>query len=248
MGRVAFEISLVVRFAKIKDNEIHLLPPQSNSAPLSGVDSPTSLQSRLQLAAVCALFVGYAVLSHFGYSDPNAKGLGAALSVAPVMLIAVIFVWRWTHAIAALLVAALLCAILYEYWPVVERHYAWSDLVQQCGVYALVTVGFARSLFGGRIPLCTQLAGKLHASLAPLEITHLRRATIAWSIFYAALTAAILILYFVAPLRIWSLFVNFAAIALIIAAGIIDLAIRYQVLPRRPGDGILAVIRRSLTG
>lgn len=216
--------------------------------PTSGVDAPRSPQTRLQLAAVFAIFVGYAALSHFGYSDPNAKALGAALSVAPVMLIGVILLWRWTHALAALLAAALLCALLYWYWPIVEKHYPCSDLVQQCGLYGLVAVAFARSLFGSRVPLCTQLADKLHGSLAPAEIIYLRRATVAWAIFYILLTAAILILYFTAPLRSWSLFVNFATIGLMIIAGIIDFAIRYRVLPRRPGDGILAIIRRSLTG
>lgn len=225
-----------------------ILPPQLSSSSLSGVDSPASLQSRLQLAAVCALVVGYAALSHIGYSDPNAKGLGAALSVVPVMLIGVIFVWRWLHASAALLVGTLLFAILYKYWPVVEKHYAWSDLVQQCALYAFAAAGFARSLLGGRVPLCTQLAHKLHDSLVPSEITYLRCATLAWAIFYAVLTATILILYFIAPLRSWSLFVNFTAISIIITAGIIDLAIRYRVLPRRPGNGVLTVIRRSLTG
>ena len=202
----------------------------------------------MQLAAVFALFIGYAALSQVGYSNPNAKGLGAALSVAPVMLIGVILVWRWVHALAAVFVAAALCAILYRYWPVIERNYVWSDLVQQCGLYGLVAVAFARSLFGGRVPLCTQLAKTLHDSLAPAEIVYLRRATVAWALFYAALTAAILILHFVAPLRIWSIFVNFGTIGLIIVAGVIDLAIRYRVLPRRPGDGIIAIIRRSLIG
>lgn len=200
------------------------------------------------MAGVFAIFVGYAALSNFGYSDPNAKGLGAALSVAPVMLIGVTMLWRWTHALAALVVAALLCAVLYKYWPIVERHYSWSDLAQQCGLYGLVAAAFVRSLFGGRVPLCTQLAEKLHGSLAPAEISYLRLATVAWAIFYALLAAAIFVLYFIVPLRSWSLFVNFATLGLMIAAGVVDFAIRHRVLPRRPGGGILAILRRSLTG
>ena len=62
------------------------------------------------MAAVCALFVGYAALSQYGYSDPSAKGLGAALSVAPIVLIGVILVWRWVNALAAVLVAGGLSA------------------------------------------------------------------------------------------------------------------------------------------
>lgn len=190
----------------------------------------------------------YAALSHLSYSNPSAKGLGAVLSIAPLILVGVILAWRWLHPLAGLLVAALLCGMFYWYWPVVERHYAWSDLAQQFGLYALVTVAFARSLFAGRVPLCAQLAGKSVTSAASSEVIYLRRATVAWTFFYALLTAAVLVLHFLVPLRTWSLFVNFATIGLISVAGVADLAIRYCILPRRQGDGILAIVRRSFIG
>jgi uncharacterized membrane protein len=224
------------------------LAPQPDAPPLGAAGSSTPLQTKLQLVGICTLFAGYAALSHFGYTDPDAKGLGAALSVGPIVLIGVILLWRWKDAVTALAIAALACAILYRYWPVVEAHYAWSDLVQQSGLYSLVAAGFARSLTGERVPLCTQLAGKLHGTLAAEEVSYLRGATIAWTLFYVLLTAAIVLIYFTAPLKIWSVFVNFAVLGLIIAAGIVDLAARHWLLPRRAGDGILQIIRRSITG
>lgn len=213
----------------------------------SAIQTTPSLRTKLQWGGTLALVLGYAALSHYSYSQ-EAKGVGAALSLTPVILVGMILVWRWTRPLIALLVAALLGAVLYRYWPAVEKNYSWSDFLQQSGLYGLVAIVFVRSLFGDRVPLCTQLAGQLHGALAPVEINYMRRATLAWAAFYILLTTTIVILYFAAPLRIWSLFVNFAALGLIVFAAIVDFTIRYLVLPRRPGDGILRIIRRSLTG
>jgi uncharacterized membrane protein len=193
------------------------------------------------------LFIGYALLSQYS-SSAHATGLGAALSLAPVLVIGVILAWRWIGPLTAVFLAALACAALYRYWPFVERNYEWADLVQQCGVYGLVALVFARSLFGGRVPICTELADKMYGTLTPVEIAYTRRATLAWSWFYTLLAAAILILFFAATARVWSLFVNFATFGLMMLMGIGDHAIRRRVLPRHPSGGILAIIRRSLTG
>ena len=195
-----------------------------------------------------ALVVVYAALSYYGGTHPGARALGAALSIGPVLLIALVLAWRWASPPVALLGAAGVGALLWRYWPVVERHFEWADLAQQCGAYALVAVGFTRSLSTGRVPLCEQLAVKMHGALAPIEIAYLRRATIAWAFFYLALAGAILGVYFMAPLRLWSLFVNFGTFGLIFLAGLADHALRRRVLPRHPGGGILAVIRQTLIG
>jgi len=110
-----------------------------------------------------------------------------------------------------------------------------------------VSLSFGRSLRSGRIPLCTQLTARLHGALTPAEITYTRRATLAWTLMYALLAAVILMLFFVAPLRIWSLFVNFVAFGLIALMFIADHAIRGRLLPRRRG-GLLAALRQSLSG
>jgi uncharacterized membrane protein len=197
---------------------------------------------------IVALVLGYALLSHYAAASPAAKALGAALSVGPVALICVILAWRWTNRTTGLFIAVLLMAFAYRYWPVLEQNYQWADLAQQCGAYGLVALSFARSLFGGRIPLCTQLATTMHGELSPAEISYTRRATFAWLIFYILLTAAILALFFAASQRVWSLFVNFATFGLIIVMGIADHAFRRRLLPRHPSGGMLGIIKRSLIG
>jgi uncharacterized membrane protein len=219
-----------------------------SSAPDEAADGgPSSRRARLQLGAVFALIIGYAALSQYSAST-HASGFGAALSLAPILLIALVLLWRWSNPLIAVLGAILLCAVLYRYWPLIEKNYTWADLAQQCGIYGLISLSFARSLFGGRTPMCTVMAEKLHGTLTAREVAYTRRATAAWAVFYLLLTAAILTLFFLVSPVAWSAFVNFATFGLIIAAGIVDLAVRHYTLPRRPSGGILAIIRRSLIG
>jgi uncharacterized membrane protein len=201
----------------------------------------------IQLGALTAVIIGYAVLSHYSASSTHTKGLGAALSVGPVLLIGGVMMWRWTRPWIALLAAAVVGAFLYRYWPIVESNYQWADLVQQCGVYALIALSFARTL-SGRVPLCTQLAIKMHGELTPAEIAYGRRATIVWMVFYAALAITIIVLYFSVSLKTWSFFVNFTVFGLIVLASLAEHAIRRRVLPYHPSGGILAAIQRALTG
>jgi uncharacterized membrane protein len=204
----------------------------------------------VRVIVITVIFLGYAALSQYSASSANshAKTVGAALSVAPVVLIAVALVWWWNRRLSALLIGALSGALLYRHWPLIERNYEWADLAQQCGIYGLVALVFARTLFASRVPLCTQLAQRMYGELTATESAYMRRATAGWAIFYGLMTAAVLGLFFAVPLRQWSLFVNFVAWGLMVLAGFVDHALRRLLLPRHREGGILTLIRRSLAG
>lgn len=200
------------------------------------------------LTAIAALVISYAALSYYSDSSPHAKGLGAALSIGPILFIGLVLLWRWTKPLTALLAAALLGASLFRYWGMIEKNYRWADLAQQCGIYGLIALSFARSLFGGRVPLCTQLTMQMHGALTPVETAYTRRATAAWAIFYLLIASAILIIFFVGSRSAWSFFVNFATFGLIIIMAVADHALRRRLLPQHPAGGILGIIRRAIIG
>lgn len=225
------------------------LDPQPQLSADGAVSAmPRTSITRPQLFVIGALIVGYAALSHYSSSTPDAKGLGAALSIGPVLLIALVLVWRWTRPWIALCIAAGLTAFLYRYWEFVENNFEIADLVEQAGAYALIAWSFARSLIAGRVPLMTQLMKELHSTLLPAEIIYTRRATLAWAVFYLLLAGAIVLLHFQISQSAWSFFVNFATFGLIIAGVLVDFVIRRAILPRRPGHGVLTMLRRSLIG
>jgi len=227
------------------------VPPESDQSPQPPPAIAAATRRRApikQLAVIAALIIGYTVISQYSYSSPGAKGLGAGLSVGPIVLIGIALAWRWTHKLVAALITVLTGALLYVYWPFLKTHYEWSDLVQQAGAYAMVAVGFGRSLLPGRVPACTQLADQLHGPLDPSEIAYTRRATLVWFGFYALLAASIVIVFFEASAHVWSLFANFGSFGLMGLLFALDHAIRRRVLPRRPGGGMIAALLHSVTG
>ncbi len=208
----------------------------------------TPWRRRLTWIAVAGLVAAYAVLSNYSSSNPSARGLGVVLSLGPVLLIAGVLLWRWAHPLVAALLSMLCAATLWRYWAVLEENFEWADLVQQVGAFGLIAAGFIRSLYGGREPLCAQLAKQLHGELTPPERVYTRRATAVWGVFYVTLAAAILILFFTASRALWSIFVNFATFGLIAGACLVDVALRRRLLPHRPQVGLLTALRQSLIG
>jgi uncharacterized membrane protein len=204
--------------------------------------------SRSQVTVIVAIIVGYAGLSYYSDATPDALNLAAGLSLAPVVLIGLALAWRWTRPWIAILICAVTAAVLYRYWGFIRGNYQWSNLVQQAGAYGFVTLGFARSLAAGRVPLCTQMADKLLGPLTAAEVAYTRHATVAWAIFYALLTLTIAGLFFVASARIWSLFVNFVTFGLIGLMFVAEHTVRLRVLPHRKRSGTLIALRQFLIG
>jgi uncharacterized membrane protein len=219
--------------------------PEIDKSPTA--DAPVQQVTVTQMALVVAIIAGYAGLSYYSATAPEARGLALLISLAPIALIGVAMAWRWHGPLLAALITTATGALLLHYWAVLKQYFEWTDLIQQCGVYAFVSYGFGRTLFAGRVPLCTQLFTRLHGPPSPTEASYTRRATVAWALFYLLLTLAILVLFFAAPLGIWSAFVNFGSFGLICIMFLTDHAIRGRVLSHRPG-GVLAAIRQSLTG
>jgi len=197
---------------------------------------------RLQLAAACALLAAYTGLSHYGNSTGNAA-LGAGLAVAPPLLVGLGLLWRAAPALIAVPSTVAAALLLYDGWPQLEKNFSLIDLLQECGMYGLLAIGFGRSLRAGETALCTRFADRLHGPLTPEELRYTRHVTLAWTLFFAALTLVILALYMLAPRTVWSIFVNFLALPLIGAMFAAEYAMRRLVLPRTERRGLLASVR-----
>ncbi len=198
---------------------------------------------RLQLAAVVVFFIAYSVLSHYSNSNPQARDLGAGLALAPMLTLGFVLLWRWRGALIALAAAAAAVFLLYHYWPLFTQNFSVVYLIQQCGFYGIMAFSFGRSLLGGRVPLCTQFADKLHGPLSALELRYTRSVTVAWVIFFLLNMAVSCVLFEFAPLRVWSLFVNFFSLPLILLMFVAEYAVRRRVLPQVQRNGLIATLR-----
>ena len=198
---------------------------------------------RLQLAAIVAFVVAYAGLSHYSNSVAKTHDLGVGLALGPLLTVGILLVWRWSHLGVALLAAAIAALLLLQYWPALEKNFSVVYLLQEGGFYGLMALSFGQSLLGRREALCTQLADKVHGPLTPQEVLYTRRVTAAWALFFVLITAATLILFVFAPLRIWSLFANFCVLPLIGLMFAGEYAVRRRALPQVARRGILAAVR-----
>jgi uncharacterized membrane protein len=185
-----------------------------------------ALGGRLRLAAVVLFFIVYAALSHYSNSNPRAQDLGAVLAFAPLLIIGVALAWRFRGILTAALVAAAAGLLLREFWPLFAQNFSLLVLIQQ-----------------GRVPLCTQLADKLHGPLGPAELRYTRKVTVAWVIFFLLNVAVTLLLFAFAPARVWSLFVNFLSAPLVLLMFAAEYAVRRRVLPQVRTSGLIATLR-----
>lgn len=197
---------------------------------------------RLQFAAACGLVIAYASLSHY-CNATRAHELGAALALAPMTALCIALAWRWTALPVALLLTAGIVAALYLVWPVLELNFSLFYLGEESLVYTLLGLTFGRTLFGGRVALCTRLADEVHGPLSPREVLYTRRVTAAWSLFFFSIATLSLLLYWLAPLRIWSIYINFCVLPLIGAMFLAEYLVRRRVLPQVTGAGLLATVR-----
>lgn len=197
---------------------------------------------RLQYAAVCALIASYAGLSHYSNSSGD-RELGAALAVGPISLVALILAWRSAPRPVALALTGGLAALLYVLWPLFKASYSLFYVVQESGIYVLLGLTFTRSLMSNRVAICTQLADRVHGPLSLREVLYTRRVTMAWAVFFFVVAAISVLLYGLAPFRVWSIYINFCMIPLVGAMFVTEYLVRRRALPETRRAGLLATIR-----
>jgi uncharacterized membrane protein len=198
---------------------------------------------RLQYAAACAAIAIYAGLSHYSNSVAGGRDLGTALALAPITVVATLLAWRTVPRAVAVLLYAGLAGLIVGLWPVLRQNYPLINLVQDSSIYGLLGFTFGRSLMPGRVALCTQLADKEHGPLSAQEVRYTRQVTAAWTVFFLVITAASILLFIAAPLRLWSLFINFCVLPLVGAMFIAEYQVRRRVLPGVKRTGLLATLR-----
>jgi uncharacterized membrane protein len=156
------------------------------------------------------------------------------------------YLWRGGARLSALLVAALAAVAVARFWPMLAGHFPWLYLLQQAGAYGFLGVMFGRSLAAGRVPLCTHWATLVHGSLPTEAMSYTRRVTAAWSLFFALMTSALIGLFLLAPLPVWSAFANFCGLPLVAAMFVGEYLARGHALPDMQRVSIFDGVRAFL--
>ncbi len=194
---------------------------------------------------VAALVVGYPVLAHFTNQSASLRPLGAAVAVAPLVLIALALAWRSPRRGLMLGVLALACGALWLAWPALSQDFAVIYWLQHAGMQFALLVVFGRTLIPGQLPLCTRFARAVHApmTLSPPHERYTRQVTLVWTLFFAVMGVASTALFFLAPLPTWSVFANFLTPLLVALLFIVEYRMRHWLLPHIPPTHILDAVR-----
>jgi len=168
----------------------------------------------LRVAAVIALIIGYTSLAHHTNTTPGYATLGSLIALAPFVLAALTLALRSTRRALMLALVALACVALWLAWPAIQQHYSRLYWIEHAGAQLILGAVFARTLAAGREPMCSYFARMVHGPLTSIMLRYTRGVTIAWVAFFGAMAAGSTLLYFLAPLGVWSAFANFFTLPL----------------------------------
>jgi uncharacterized membrane protein len=115
-------------------------------------------------------------------------------------------------------------------------------------IYASLLAVFAHSLQPGQTPLVSIMARRLRGALTPPIAVYTRSVTKAWCMFFAGQLFASAALFLLAPLAVWSLFVNVldGPLVLLMFAG--EYAVRRVQLRNQTHMSPISMIRRLVAG
>lgn len=197
---------------------------------------------------IAALLIAYPLLAHYTNGSGHDPRLGALVAIAPLLLMALVLAWRSPRRALALGMLLIACLALSGAWPLLEKHFGLVYWLQNMGLQLILLLTFGRTLLGGRQALCTRFAEALYGPVTPAHERYTRRVTLAWTLFFAAMALTSTLLFFLAPLALWSVFSNFLTLPLVALMFIAEFAVRRWLLPDMAPAHLFDALRAYLDG
>jgi uncharacterized membrane protein len=179
---------------------------------------------------IAAILIGYALLAHHTNQSTQNGHLGAMVAITPIVFVLLMAsrqsIWHFVTMIILLSVA------LWFGWSALTNNFWVVYWLQDAGIQFALFITFGRTLINERKPLCTRFAEMVHANgLSPQQTVYTRQITVAWTMFFAVMTIISSLLFFLAPLTVWSIFANFLTLPLIALMFIVEYGVRIWLLP-----------------
>jgi len=169
------------------------------------------MQARVvaRIAAVLLLGAAYVLGSHWLMVQTEASAWNVVGVLSPMLVVVGLGAWRSGHLGVALCVAAALAALCVQAFLGIRVTSHALYLLQHAGVNFFLALFFGSTLRPGHTALITTLARKVHeGELPPAHLAYTRKLTLAWVIFFLAIVAISLVLFFGAAFETWAVFAN----------------------------------------
>ena len=196
--------------------------------------------------AVATLCAGYAVLAHLAAANPRPDLLNASVATAPLVALALLLAWRSPQRSWMMLVFMAGCVALYAATGWLVQHYSWVFLLQHVGMQALFGLAFGHTLRSSQTPLVSRLAALVHGQLSPALARYTRQVTWAWTLYFSTMTVVSLLLFWLAPVAVWSVFANLLSLPLLILMFVAEYGVRVCLLSPSERTGPIQAIRTYL--
>jgi uncharacterized membrane protein len=187
--------------------------------------------TRARWLAGAAAGIAYAAASHALMTRAQDSAWALAIVLGPIVVLGVAGIWGSGHRLLAAigLLAALLLALDAAGGHGLSAR--WLYLAQHAGVHLVLAAWFGSTLRGGAEPLISSLAGRLQGPLTPAMARYTRRLTLAWTLYFLAVVAASLVLFFAGDFAHWSLFANILTPVFTGAFFVGEYLVRYRLHP-----------------
>lgn len=193
-----------------------------------------TLVRSVRWASIAAACIAYPVLAHLAAADPNPDLFDVAVAITPMSVLALVLAWRSPQRPWLLLLCLAVAAALYSVSGWLLLHFNWVFLLEHVGVQAMLALAFGRSLRAGQIPMVSRFAATVHGELSAAQVRYTRQVTWAWTLYFAGISSLSLLLFWLAPISVWSTFALLLNLPLLIAMFAAEYLVRLWVLP--PGD------------
>jgi len=194
-------------------------------------------------AAIAVVGIAYPIAAHLAAADPSPDLLDAAVAMAPLLAVALVLSWRSPQRVWMLLLTAGAGTVLYAGSAWLVQHFNWVFLLQHAGMQILLGLAFGRTLCAGQVPMVSRFAGVIHGPLSPALTRYTRQVTWAWTLYFACMAALSLLLFWLAPVAVWSAFANLLNLPLVILMFAAEYAARLCLLAPADRAGPLQAFR-----
>lgn len=197
--------------------------------------------------AAAAGVVAYPMLAYYSSATSAATtspSLGVAVSLTPSLTILLWLAWRSPRRPLMLLLCVVVGVVLSVFWGALQRNFNWVYFLQHVATNVMLAAFFGATLMRGRQPLVTKLAEAVHrSSLAPEVLRYTRQVTLAWTLFFLAVSLVSGVLFCCASMEAWSIFANFLTFPLILLMFVVEYAVRLRKLPNLEKHSIMDGVR-----
>jgi uncharacterized membrane protein len=197
----------------------------------------------VRAAFVVAAIAAYQVGAHHAVSTPGEHGLGLALVLVPVLLVALSAAARSSRRAWLLPLWACVCAGLWLVRAPLTAHFGWGLYLEHISFNLALAWMFGRTLAADREPLVTQFARMVHGTIEPRVQRYTRRVTVAWTLFFVGIALVSTILFASASIVVWSTFANYLALPLVAVMFVAEFACRRVALRGMRQSSMLDAVR-----